>query len=360
MRKYDKCLVDKIIKKQYKKNIDGIDIIFKPIPDDIRKNVLDPRVLDVAKKKMEVHKNISISQSKGFSLNSQRYRPDKISYDLTTSKIIINEQLIPINNNHYINSYIYKEAVETNNRSALIFIHGGGYIAGSNVLYRNSMKYIAEQSKAIVIFPEYRLAPENPFPDGINDAWGTVLWVYNNADNLGVDRNRIFVAGDSAGGNFASACVIKDKQKIIKEVIELYPGCDSTPLEKISGYSWSYEMYPVISDHKIYAKSRIDRIKDGNDLVEDLYLHNKTTYKNPLVSPIYYEKLEDFPKTIIITAEYDYLRVSNDYFSKLLKNSGVVVENYRYLGCDHGFLDCIGIEPQAEEVCILIANELKK
>jgi acetyl esterase len=356
-RLYDKTLVSEIQKKEYTTvSVNGIETVCKPVPDDDRKNILDPRVLQIAIKKKEIHNNITFASK--YSLRSQRYRPDKINYDLTESDVVMDEILIPINDNHYIDAFVSYQPSSQINRPAMIFIHGGGFTAGEYSIYCNAMKFLAEQSGGIIIFPEYRLAPENPFPCGLEDSWGTVLWAYNNAASLGIDKDKIMVAGDSAGGNFAAGCAIKDDKHIIKKLFLLYPGIDSTPLEKQTAYSWSYDLYPVIEEHKDLAYNRIERIKSGGNSLEKYYLQGRTDYRDPLVSPVYYPNLKKFPRTILASAEYDYLRVGTDYFASLLKKNGVDVKNIHYLGCDHGFLDCIGIEPQAEEVCLLMADEL--
>lgn len=357
-RKYDIELVSKIRKNEFVTvDANGVETINKPVPDDSRKNILDPRVLEIAKKKKEVHKKIVFASK--YSLRAQRYRPDKINYDLTQTEVFTEEYVIPIQEDHYIATYVnYTESSKTN-RPALVFIHGGGFTAGDYSIYANAMKFIAEQADAVVIFPEYRLAPENPFPNGLNDSWGTIEWAYQHADQLGIDKNKIMVAGDSAGGNLAAACQIKDEKNIIKKLFLLYPSVDSTPLEEQDRYTWSYDMYPVIEEHKEYAINRIDRIKAGYPTLGKYYLQGRTDYKDPLVSIINYSKLEKFPRTVLVSAEYDYLRVQTDYFAYLLKQNNVDVTNIHYLGCDHGFLDSLGIEPQAEEFCLLIADEIK-
>ena len=82
------------------------------------------------------------------------------------------------------------------------------------------MQFIAEQSGATVVFPEYRLAPETPYPGAHEDAYATVRYVYENAEELHIDREKIMVAGDSAGGLLSNACAIRDIQdgaKIIRK-----------------------------------------------------------------------------------------------------------------------------------------------
>ena len=91
MRLYDKALVSKLREKEYTKNVDGVDILFKPVPDDDRGHVIDPRLLEIIKNK----KNMFSTRAKvGYSLANIRYRPDKITYDLTKIEVSCEERLI--------------------------------------------------------------------------------------------------------------------------------------------------------------------------------------------------------------------------------------------------------------------------
>ncbi len=99
----------------------------------------------------------------GWTLSSERYRPDKVTYDLIETPVDCTEQLIPIGG-HKIDIYIYRTANIQPNAPVLVYLHGGGFTAGDIHLFGKQMQYIAEQSGAVVVFPEYRLAPENPFP----------------------------------------------------------------------------------------------------------------------------------------------------------------------------------------------------
>ena len=111
MRKYDVKLVGEIRKKQHIENINGLNTIIKPIPDDDRVHVLDPRVLEIAKQKKKMF--AERKKKSGFSLANERFRPDKVTYDLTTREINCEEKLIKILDDHMIDIFIYRpEAAE--------------------------------------------------------------------------------------------------------------------------------------------------------------------------------------------------------------------------------------------------------
>lgn len=360
MRKYDKQLLDQIQAKEYVERIGKVSVLMKPVPDEERKHVLDPRLLEVIRMKQKM---FAQRAQNGYRLSQERCRPDKVTEDLCEVQIDVEEQLIDIQQDHKIDVYLYRRQDDQGPLPVLIYFHGGGMTAGDMRLFVNQMRLIAELAHAVVVFPEYRLAPECPYPASIEDAWGTVQWVVEHAEQLNVDLERLMVAGDSAGGALTNACLLKDETGVIKKAFEIYPAVDSTDYHKQKRYTWSYDAYPIAEDQRKEAYSRIDRIKNsiGVSEAESLYLQGKTCYENPLVSVIYApeERLAKFPPLVIVSAEYDYLRVGSDYFVSLLQEVGVNVKSVRYCGCDHGFFDMLGTIVQSEDLCHLIASEIQ-
>lgn len=360
MRFYDQSLVSKIQQLQYTKVLDGVPVLFKPVPDAPAAH-LDPRL----RKIIEQKRTMFAGRAKaGWTLSSERYRPDKVTYDLIETPVLCTEQLIPIGESHMIDLYIYRSEQLAPNAPLLVYLHGGGFTAGDIHLFSKQMQYIAEHSGAVVLFPEYRLAPENPFPAPVEDAWGTVQWAYAHARELGADPAKLMVAGDSAGGSLTNACALLDSKHIIRKIMGIYPSWDSSDYHTQTAYHWSYDAYEVVEEDKELAYSRIDRIKSGVDKdptsSSNLYLQGHTTPEDPLVSAIFAsdEQLRQFPETVIAAAEYDYLRLGSDHAAKRLTELGVPVRSIRYCGTDHGFLDMLGTVVQAEELCLTIAAEL--
>lgn len=360
MRKYDLSLAKEIQNKQYEKPFYNSKMLIKPIPDDNRENVMDPRVYDIAVKKYNRSQD---TKDEGWLLSNERYRPDKISYDLTSSKIREKEQLITIADSHMIDVYTFHPEGKKTYLPIIVYLHGGGMTAGDISLYKNQMKLICELTQAIVVFPEYRLAPENPYPAAIDDAIGVIEWISENADKLNADAQKICVVGDSAGATLANACILRDKNFLIKKAIEIYPAVDFKHYEKQDLYKWSYDFYPVIEGQKEIAYSRIDRIKNSLKINEkdNLFIQGKTSFENPEISVVFAsdEALRAFPPITVISAEYDYLRVGSDYFVERLLGLGNDVTSICYRGCDHGFFDFLGSIVQAEELCYVISQEVK-
>ena len=363
LRKYDNSLVAAIRERQRTAEEDGMSVTLKPIPDDNRECVLDPRVREVVKRKRAMFAQRSAATLGKYSLANERWRPDKVTYDLNRAAVEVEERLIEVEGTHRIDIFSYR-ASHDETIPAFVFLHGGGFTAGTERIYHNQMRYLAEVSGALVVFPDYRLAPEAPFPAAIEDCMAAVRWVRDNADILGVDPKKIMVGGDSAGGSLTCACALEDVEGIIKRAYLLFPACDVSNYHEQKLYDWSYELYPVVEEDRELAYSRIDRIRCGSEgTAEDsVYVQGKTSLEDPLVSVVFAsdERLSRFPPVTVAVSEYDYLRIGAEYFARRLHGLGRDVRLVRYCGCDHGFFDLFGSEPQAEEVCLDMADEVAK
>lgn len=90
-------------------------------------------------------------------------------------------------------------------RPALLFLHGGGMCAGSAQLETRPAADLARALGAVAVLPNYRLAPEHPFPAGLDDCMAALSWVVEHSDELSIDPDRIATCGTSAGGGLAAA-----------------------------------------------------------------------------------------------------------------------------------------------------------
>ena len=88
----------------------------------------------------------------------------------------------------------------------ILWIHGGGYmLGGTYMLGMTCAPMLAERFGAVVVFPDYRLAWQSPYPAALEDCYAALEWMYAQADELGIDRSRIVVGGESAGGGLTAA-----------------------------------------------------------------------------------------------------------------------------------------------------------
>lgn len=354
MRKYKENLITNLQEKVTIKQEKGIGFEIKPIPDPDKQTGMDPRMLDAAKRKAGKLQNSFSADT--FQLYEERYRPDKVNYDLTMVKIEKKQRLVKVDQ-HYINTFFYRPENIEGQLPVILYVHGGAFMSGEHTQYENQCRLLAEKAEAFVVFPEYRLAPENPFPAGLEDIRGILRWLYE-CEEIDIDRDRIVLAGDSAGASIMNGCALSDEGKMIRMMFEIYPCCDIDIIGN-GVYQWNPSYYEILEEEREYVYSRMNRLKNASAGMHEFYLGGKDG-KNPLVSVVYQEELQEFPPTVIAIGEYDFLRISADIFAQKCAEAGKLLRAVRYQGCDHGFFDMLGIMPQAEDIVLEIAKEVKR
>jgi acetyl esterase/lipase len=124
---------------------------------------------------------------------------------------------------------IFDPAPGTKGRPVLLHIHGGGYVMGVAAQFAPVLQTIAQKCGCVVISVDYRLAPETHYAGSLEDNYAALRWIYKNADELGVDRQRIAVGGESAGGGHAALLAIaaRDRREIpIRFQLLIYSALD--------------------------------------------------------------------------------------------------------------------------------------
>lgn len=230
----------------------------------------------------------------------------------------------------------------------VIYFHGGWFNAGSLESHDRPLRKLANLSEAIIIAVDYRLAPEYPFPTGLNDSYNALLWVLDNAKKLGVDMNRFSIAGDSAGAALATVVTrraIQDNLPKISAQVLVYPVTDAS----LNTQSWKeFKDGPVLN-------------YDGAVEAWNAYLPSDVDRNNPDASPLYANNISDMPSTLLIAAEYDPLRDEAIQYADKLRKAGVNVQYSLYKGMVHGFFQMGGIIDEgnhaiAETAKFLIEN----
>lgn len=207
----------------------------------------------------------------------------------------------------------------------LVCYHGGGFVfRASDSHYRHAMTY-AREAKCIVAFPQYRLAPDHPFPTPQEDACAALCWVHDHAQELGVDPSRIAVGGDSAGGTLAvvSCMMARDRGHAVRPVGQLlvYPWLD--------GRNGS-ESFRRFMDTPMW-NARLS-VKVGPII-------NPEPDKTPLPyrSPVEAASHAGTPPTYVEVAEFDCLHDDGVLYANLLEGEGVPVTLHEVSGAMHGF-----------------------
>lgn len=237
-----------------------------------------------------------------------------------------------------------------------IWFHGGGWVLGNINTENSYCTKVADYSGAIVMTVDYRLAPENPFPSAVEDAFDATIWAFEHASSeLDVNKTNIALGGSSAGGNltavvtnkFVESDSCKDFPPIKYQVL-VVPVIDNTATPE-THLSWhENEFTPQLPAEKmLWYKS--------------LYLPNPEDHKNPEASPIFYsdENISKLPSCFIAAAECDVLRTEAElYAEKLIKNN-VETTLKIYKKVPHPVMVMDDILQQGKELIIDTTSSLK-
>ena len=233
-------------------------------------------------------------------------------------------------------------------RPVIVYYHGGGWVVGNIETHDNVTRYLAKACGGIVISVGYRLAPENPFPAAVDDAYAALQWVSENAESLGGDPSRITVAGDSAGGNLSAAVSLRSRDrngpKISCQVL-IYPVTNLSALDTGSYNNFGTGFFLT---------------KEGMEWFRSQYLPKPEDRADPYASPLLAPDHSNLPPAVVITAQFDPLRDEGEAYAEKLRQAGVPVEVARYDGIIHGFVSFVGIVDQAAEALDLIAARVKQ
>jgi acetyl esterase/lipase len=209
---------------------------------------------------------------------------------------------------------------------SLVYYHGGGYIIGDIDSHQAHAIRFANTARVVVMNVDYRLAPEHPFPQGVDDAIAAAQWAAGNLDRLGGAGKPLAVGGDSAGGNFAavSAIVCRDAGIKLAAQVLLYAATDMT--------------------------------KEGNPDVRNAYFgnaHDKDS-RNPKASPVL-AQLDGVAPAIMGVGPHDFLYQDNLAYAAVLRTAKVPLVWREFPTLNHGFFSYTAIsavcEAAAEQLC---------
>jgi len=219
---------------------------------------------------------------------------------------------------------IYRLADAETPSPCVIYIHGGAFHKGSLDSGDPIAWGIADTLQWTVISIDYRLAPEHPFPCGVEDCCAAVQYVLRNAATLGIDARRVAVWGDSAGGNMAaaSAMMARDRGR---------PNVAATVL-----------VYPCLTDelsapsYRTYANAPVPTA--GMDHAWSLYLGDRRPIQDPYAAPLKAKDFSSLPPTFVHVAEIDCLADDGRAYVAKLQAAATPAELRVARRMIHGFL----------------------
>ncbi len=344
----------------------GTDVQVKRIPDEPRPGHLDPRELAAAKSYFERMAAGLEKPETEMTLEEQRADMGYPGLNMNTAAIWTKYEEHCFDGNP-VKIWIYypRKPEGKTGRAGLVYYHGGGWIGGSPFDVEGACRLISERADCVVFNIDYSLAPEKPYPAGLSDCWNVLCHICRNAQNYGVDPNKLAVGGDSAGGNLAAACALRDRNEktgMIKYSVLMYPVV-TLPVSGTGEYRWSLDDFDISPEEYSYIEPALSlgRPADTADLlggINGMYLQHGEDQTCPYISPMFAKSFAGLGKVLIAAAEFDGLRIQCEFFGKLLRADGVEVRLLRYKGMRHGFIEKLGLVPQAEDLVQEIAKDL--
>jgi acetyl esterase/lipase len=226
-----------------------------------------------------------------------------------------------------------------------LYLHGGGFVIGDLDMTDAICRSLARSSGGMVASVDYRLAPETPFPGGLQDAIAALEWVHANAEKIGGRADMIAVAGDSSGANFAAVLAQRSRHAgpAVCHQLLFYPAldarCDTDSYRRYaSGYLLTADMM------RWYWSQYLTREAQGDDTQ---------------ASPARQRDLRGVPAGTIHVAEYDVLRSEAERYAADLTAAGVEVKLVPWPGQIHGFLLRQGSDPDADAAVVQGGEALK-
>jgi acetyl esterase len=234
---------------------------------------------------------------------------------------------------------------------AILYLHAGGWVLGDADTHARMIREIVVQTRAALLFVEYARAPEQRFPQPLEDCFQALTWLAEQGPQLGLDTARVALAGDSSGGNLAAALSLLSARRggprLCFQAL-LYPvtDCDFTTCsyrDFASGLNLDLAAMRWFWDH---------------------YLPDASLRTDPLASPLRAAagELRKLPPALVVTAECDVLRDEGEAFARRLAAAGVPVAAVRYGGVLHAFMmvdELAGTAP-ARSAMALLASHLRE
>lgn len=264
--------------------------------------------------------------------------------------------------------------VDTNadKNKRLLYIHGGAFIAGSLDSHRAMCCELSKRAKVAVLSVDYRLAPENPFPAGLDDCYEAYKWLIDNSGNEKNKAKKLFISGDSAGGNLSLALLLKIKAEGITMPNAVLP---TSPVLDLLGNSDSVKsldgLDPIINKKALIYGLPVaylfgkDALKMDSSKIHKIITIGKVLatkkqlLKNPLVSPIYGD-LSGLPPILINVGEIEVLRDDAIRFVDKARKQGSPANVKVWPHMIYVFIAFLGYLPEAEQCLDEMADFIKK
>jgi len=231
-------------------------------------------------------------------------------------------------------------------KALVLYFHGGSFVLGDLDTHEFLCRRLALDTKMRFLAVDYRLAPEHPFPAGLDDAMDVTRYVASNRSEFGDANAQLIIMGDSAGANLTAvaASQLRDENLGIAAQVLIYPTLGPelvTDSAHTYGRGYLLDLENLRYDYRQY-------LGDWND------------HTDPRVTPLLCFDLSGVAPAIVVVAECDPLRDEGVAYAGLLGHFGVGIELLEAEGMVHGFLEMGGVVPEALEILDDLASHLHR
>jgi acetyl esterase len=239
----------------------------------------------------------------------------------------IEERLLTVGPSGEVSVRIVRPQQRPATLPVILYIHGAGWVFGNSHTHDRLVRELAHRVGAAVVFPNYSLSPEARYPTAVEENFAVAEWIAQHGLEVGIDPERMAVAGDSVGGNMAIAVALLANERgglSFRQQVLFYPVTDAnfdtgSYSEFGTGYflrrdamQWFWDQYTTNDEQRAEATA------------------------SPLLASV--EQLAGLPPTLVITAEADVLRDEGEAFAVKLRQAGVAVTAARFQGTIHDFV----------------------
>ncbi|ANI92884.1 alpha/beta hydrolase [Dietzia timorensis] len=236
-----------------------------------------------------------------------------------------------------IGARLYRPTRENTTLPLLVFIHGGGFGAGTLDSHDVTCRYFATRGQVAVLSVDYRLAPEFPYPTPLDDCVAAFRWAREHAEELRIDPERIALAGDSAGGNLTAATCLR-----LRDAGEVGPAFQMlfVPVTTAEAGGGGTDSFTTFARGPYLTAEHIKYFTGA-------YLPSDDLIGEPYVSPLLAEDLSGLPSAHVAVAGFDPLRDQGEAYARRMREAGVRVSLRRHETIVHPFVNSVGVNAAA-------------
>ena len=275
---------------------------------------------------------------------------DKNKIAPPVANVTISERMIPGDGGTPIHAKIYTPKNATGPLPVIVYFHGGGWVIANSDVYEYSTLALSEETGAVVVSVDYRLAPENKFPTAHKDAFAAYKWVKLNAAALNGNPAKVAVAGESAGGNMAITVSMMARDSSVGKPVNLLP-IHILSVFPVADNNLNTDSYNRYANAKPLSRPGVVYFTNN-------YFNTPADGDSPLISLVDVANLSGLPPTTIISAEIDPLQTEGMLLRDKLQSVGVPVTYQLFKGVTHEFFGMYAIVPEAQQAQALAATQL--